>query len=431
MNNRIIHALLDIKDMYGDMIFYDQQKTKNLLHDLSPGLHRERIHVGQFLELNGYFQLKYAGHSYNIVRARLLQNYISTYAVQESVAIWILDVFSEVLGLSDFKDADKMIHVDVGVDVDVDVDADVDVDDEVIMPAERISLIGRPKPKPQPQLVSHTNQLNTLPPLSQRISADMHTVAVMATGKVRATGPNEYGECNVDKWQDIISVSAGPHFTIGLKNNGEVVATGRNEYGQCNVYNWQDIIQIQAGARHTVGLKSDGTVVATGQNNKGECNVSSWRNIIHISAGYQCTFGIKKDYKVLVQGSIKNIDISNTKDIVNPYPHRVLALKRTGRLSAIGQLKNTVAKWKEVEQISAGPDYFAGLFKDGTVRVLAYYWIPTGIELSTDEWTGIKAIAAGRFHLLGVRNDGTIRAVMMHPSPEMDKGQCRVRNWRL
>ena len=49
-----------------------------------------------------------------------------------------------------------------------------------------------------------------------------------------------------------------------LKTDKTVVAVGTNDYGQCDVGDWTDIIQVATGGRHTVGLKSDGTVVAAG-----------------------------------------------------------------------------------------------------------------------------------------------------------------------
>ena len=59
-------------------------------------------------------------------------------------------------------------------------------------------------------------------------------------------------------------VAVGGYHTVGLKADGTVVAEGLNDYGQCNVGNWTDIVQVAAGGHHTVGLKSDGTVVAVG-----------------------------------------------------------------------------------------------------------------------------------------------------------------------
>ena len=73
-------------------------------------------------------------------------------------------------------------------------------------------------------------------------------------------------------------MAAGGDHTVGLKSGGTVVAVGRNNYGQCNVDSWEDITQVATGDFHTVGLKSGGTVVAVGYNDDGQC-----LSLIHIS----------------------------------------------------------------------------------------------------------------------------------------------------
>ena len=482
MNDRIIDILIDIKDRYGDMIFYNHQKTKNLLHDLAPGMQKERIHISQFLEINGYFQLKYAGHSYPITRSRLVYSYIGTYAVNEAVAEWVVDVFGELLGYSDFKDVDKMIRQEESRQEEGRQEEGRPEKTNKERPNEEKAnekpskeQTKEPKAKNPSQQAASTAQNKTPPqqkmgvkgasPLAgigagpqglglglkpldfkNRIAADMHSIAVMADGTVKAVGPNDDGQCDVSEWRDIKAVAAGPGYSVGLKEDGRVVTAGRNNFGQRKVVWWRDIVAISAGARHILGLRADGIVVATGQNRNGECNIRSWRNIVGVSAGYLCTFGIKKDYRVLMKGNIKGskLEVSGltaVQDIVNPYPYRAVALKRNGRLLALRQsggndeaadmLQRSLDRWQDVKQLSAGPDYFAGLFADGTVRVLAYYWVASGIECNPDDWVDMVAIAAGRFHLIGVRKDGSMTAVMMHPSKTMNKGQCKVRDWRL
>ena len=76
-----------------------------------------------------------------------------------------------------------------------------------------------------------------------------------------------------------MAIAAGSNHTIGLKSDGTVAAVGWNEYGQCNVSDWRDIVAVAAGCAHTIGLKSDGTVVAVGDNEYGQCDVSGWRGI--------------------------------------------------------------------------------------------------------------------------------------------------------
>ncbi len=56
---------------------------------------------------------------------------------------------------------------------------------------------------------------------------------------------------------------------MGLKSDGTVVAVGNNDYGQCDVGGWTDIIQVAAGYCDMVVLKSDGTVVTAGPSYHG------------------------------------------------------------------------------------------------------------------------------------------------------------------
>jgi len=68
---------------------------------------------------------------------------------------------------------------------------------------------------------------------------------------------------------------------FGLQQNRTVVASGWNDFGECDVSSWQNIVAIAAGWRHTIGLKNDGTVIASGENHLGNpCDVGEWQGII-------------------------------------------------------------------------------------------------------------------------------------------------------
>ena len=60
---------------------------------------------------------------------------------------------------------------------------------------------------------------------------------------------------------------------MGLRSYGTVVATGCNDYGECSVGGWTDVVAVSAGMYHTLGLRSDGTLVAAGSNGNGQCVV--------------------------------------------------------------------------------------------------------------------------------------------------------------
>lgn len=51
-----------------------------------------------------------------------------------------------------------------------------------------------------------------------------------------------YSEAKVQEWRNIAAISAGKHHIVGLQTNGTIVAAGTNEFGQCDVSDWNDII---------------------------------------------------------------------------------------------------------------------------------------------------------------------------------------------
>ena len=72
----------------------------------------------------------------------------------------------------------------------------------------------------------------------------------------------------------MIAVSAGYYHTVGLKADGTVVATGNNNYGECNLSGWKNIVAVSAGENCTLGLKSDGTLVFAGKNRNGVLGIT-------------------------------------------------------------------------------------------------------------------------------------------------------------
>ena len=59
-------------------------------------------------------------------------------------------------------------------------------------------------------------------------------------------------------------ICAGRLHTVALKEDGTLLATGDNQFGQCNVADWTDVVAVAAGKYHTVAVRSDGTALATG-----------------------------------------------------------------------------------------------------------------------------------------------------------------------
>lgn len=140
-----------------------------------------------------------------------------------------------------------------------------------------------------------------------------YVVGLKEDGTVKCKDYDYSGTIDTSQWKDIVSISAGTSV-IGLKNDGTVVATGLNRYGEGNVSGWKDIIAISTYGSCTLGLKSDGTVVAAGQNTYGQMDVTGWTDIVAIAAGNYFSIGLKSDGSLVLSGDCSNSGVK-TPDI--------------------------------------------------------------------------------------------------------------------
>ncbi len=260
------------------------------------------------------------------------------------------------------------------------------------------------------------------------IAGASHTVGLKADGTVVAVGDNDYGQCDVSDWNDIVAISAATWNTIGLKADGTVVAAGDNIFGQCDVSDWSDIVAISAGDYHTVGLKADGTVVAAGENDSDQCDVSDWSDIVAISTGWYYTVGLKADGTVVAVGvnNYGQCDVSDWSDIVaiSAGDYHTVGLKADGTVVAAGRNDHgqcDVSDWNDIVAISAGYYQTVGLKADGTVVAAGRN---NHAQCDVSDWNDIVAISAGSYHTVGLKADGTVIAV-----GDNDDGRCNVSSW--
>ncbi len=257
------------------------------------------------------------------------------------------------------------------------------------------------------------------------------TVALKSDGTVVAEGNNNYSQCNVSDWQDVVEVAAGKFHTVGLKSNGTVIATGYKTNGQCKVDNWSNIVAIAAGEDHTVGLKSDGTVFAVGSNANGQCNVSNWKDIVAIAAGADHTVGLKMNGTVVATGDnyFNQCNVSNWKDIIaiaTGHNHTV-GLKLDGTVVAVGLNHENQCEvtnpniWSDIVGIAAGEWHTVGLKSNGVVVAVGNNAFG---QCEVNRWRNIAELAAGMQHTVGLSTNGTAIAVGSN-----NLGQCNVSDW--
>lgn len=250
-----------------------------------------------------------------------------------------------------------------------------------------------------------------------------HTVALYSDGTVKATGRNDFRQCNVDDWKDIIAISTLTEHTVGLKKDGTVVAVGNNEFGQCNVDGWTDIIAIAAGKNHTVGLRSNGTVVTVGSTDHGVDQVQSWNDIIDIKATYSNTIGLCEDGTVIVAGSYSHGKISGWSNIIaiDASDAHFVGLTGDGKVKAAGSNSHKqckISEWSNIMQVGAGCGYTIGVTWDKTVIIKG---LDDNGQHAAAYWTNVVSISAGLDHIVGIKADGTLLA-----TGDNEYGECNV-----
>lgn len=223
---------------------------------------------------------------------------------------------------------------------------------------------------------------------------------------------------DVSDWTDIIQISAGNMFAIGLDRNGKVYGIGRNEEGQLNFDDWCDIRQIATGHRFSVGMNGRGELFFTGQyadkyREQYEANRDAWNDILTIfaSGGYNANemghvVGLKRDGTIVCLGDEFPNKAAGTVDDVQDVrllavgDYHLVAVTNSDEMIIIGDagtvesyegqnIKERPDNWpvKEFVDLVAGRELTVGLTSDGEVYAMG---AERQGQLEANNWGNIK-----------------------------------------
>ena len=71
-------------------------------------------------------------------------------------------------------------------------------------------------------------------------------------------------EETLNSWSEVSEMSVGRVHILALKPDGTVLSTGNNDYGQCDVSDWKDIVRIEAIGNTSFGYTSSGKIYMAG-----------------------------------------------------------------------------------------------------------------------------------------------------------------------
>lgn len=265
-----------------------------------------------------------------------------------------------------------------------------------------------------------TRAVVVLPSQPARISAgSYHSVLRSEKGVVTTWGDNSSGENGIEEvGEELVEVSSGISYSLGLKSDKTVIGFGDNAYGQLNIpQSLDNAVDLSAGDTHALALKADKTVVAWGNNNDGKSDVpDDLTDVIEISAGVNHSLALKADGTVVAWGNNDNgqCDIpDNLTDIVDVAAgeHYSLLLKSDQTVMIVGNdttfKSDELASLSDVVEISAKGTFALVLKTDGSVVVLGND--DKGLDVP-ENLTNVIEISAGSNHALALKSDGTVVA---------------------
>ena len=207
--------------------------------------------------------------------------------------------------------------------------------------------------------------------------------------------------------KDLVQVSAGGSFALGLKKDGTVVCAG-NSGDACKVADWKNIQMIAAGTGHSVGLTSEGKVVCTGST--AACNVNGWNDVAAVYAGNEITIARMKDGTLKVSGAVSSAEqLQGQKNVADVAigKNQIAILNNSGNVTCLainsGNTSNTAA-WTGMRRAVVG-DQFAAALSGGKVTIAS-----TDDEMAkaTASWKNIRYIAAYGGTLIAIDENGVL-----------------------
>ena len=204
--------------------------------------------------------------------------------------------------------------------------------------------------------ISHSNRL---------AEGNNYTVFIRETGKPQFWGDFPYED--VLSGSEFVQVDAYDTNLIGLKSDGTIVSNGNYSVSS----SWKNIISVASGRNHIVALEKNGKVHCTGS--AAACEVDDWSDIKEVFAGNAITAGITNENRLRIVGEevapldgmkdVKSVDIGATKIAIVKTDGSVEAYNING-LSMID-----TSTLKNIEVVSVGNDFVAGVTRDGNVLV--------------------------------------------------------------
>jgi RHS repeat-associated protein len=265
---------------------------------------------------------------------------------------------------------------------------------------------------------------------------ELHSLALLKTGKVMAWGDNVDGQLGngttttekepveVKGISEAVAIAAGADHSLALLKSGKVMAWGENNDGQLGngttttekepveVKGISEAVAIAAGSDHSLAVLKSGKIMAWGDNNDGQLGngttttekepveVKSVTEAVAVAGGEFHSLALLKSGKVMAWGENNDGQLGNGTTTTEKEPVEVKTI--TEAVAVAAGHSHSLAVLKSGKAMAWG-DNNDGQLGNGTTTTEKE---PVEVKTITEA----VAVAGGEFHSLALLNSGKVMA---------------------
>lgn len=280
-------------------------------------------------------------------------------------------------------------------------------------------------------------------------AGDMHTLALLANGTVKAWGANSLGQLGLGSaisqftpqqipaasLSNVIGIAAGYGHSLALLSNGTVKAWGLNLNGELGLGSMinqdtpqqipssslSNVVAVAAGWNHSLALLANGTVMAwgigeygrlglgntTNQSTPQQIPVGTLNNVVAIAAGGGHSLALCANGAVLAWGWNTSGQLGSGNTTNQLFPQQVPATSLNNVLSVVAGGTHSFAQLSNGKVMAWGDDYYGQLGLGGTPFPGIQ---PAPLQISANSLSNVSALAAGAWHSLALTSDGAVKS---------------------
>ena len=192
------------------------------------------------------------------------------------------------------------------------------------------------------------------------------TIILNDNGTLSSAGLIDKYAKEIEDWKNIIDVAAGNAHVVGVDSNGRVRCSGDDSYGACDLAGTSNIRKVYATDLGTILMDNDGVLQYCGSF-IGSSSLKNYYNIKDIASSDNVLAILNGDHTIDVysNNSLNYLEAESWDDIVDVAcgDSYVAGLDRYGKVHIEvdnDEIRKEVEKWSNIIAIAGASDYLVG-----------------------------------------------------------------------